>query len=100
MVSLAFLVDKALEIGNDRNRLTANVSGLAPASIIPTQIESVCLSNPDHQYTSRLTFLGERDVPVCKSCDKSCNAISVSVLDHGQEIKKSYNLLFLLHSEV
>jgi hypothetical protein len=30
------------------DELTAKVSGLAPASIIPTQIDNVCLSSPHH----------------------------------------------------
>lgn len=33
-----------------RSRLTASVSGFAPASIIPTQIDNCCLSRPRCQY--------------------------------------------------
>jgi len=36
------------------DELTANVSGLAPASIIPTQIDNVCLSNPCRQFILNL----------------------------------------------
>ena len=42
--------------------LTANVSGFAPASIIPTQIDSVCLSRPDQLIQSACKSLTLRRV--------------------------------------